>query len=348
MVFACAGCGAVLTARVSRVDFPDHADQRHGYGLLPALLEPGTYTIRDEPEGPPWLSWAEIGADAAAARGVYVQVRSLSYGPRGTVGIAPGDLRGTVHILEACGGACCGLDDGGGPNLACAGCGRPVAARVDDCGRWQVVWLNPRAVRPVSVEGPAHVALAWTDLREEWPATPPVDHPGTWSPRWEAAAAVALAQVLALSGGGRIAVPEGPVAMAFRPTLDKLLSPGPPSRRLTLAGPGLPGGGRDVALVPRHPQTGEVWPCDDAEAVVPLAAGVWLHMAFHDERRLVPAAAGMPAGVRRDDPPPLSPWCAFRPDPDVFLDALARLPAVREPWLRAIHDRVSERPYSSL
>ncbi|WP_346110046.1 hypothetical protein [Nonomuraea maheshkhaliensis] len=31
----------------------------------------------------------------------------------------------------------------------------------------------------------------------------------------------------------------------------------------------------EIALVPRHPQTGEVWPGGGAGAVVPLAADVW-------------------------------------------------------------------------
>ncbi|MEV0385047.1 hypothetical protein [Nonomuraea sp. NPDC050643] len=48
-----------------------------------------------------------------------------------------------------------------------------------------------------------------------------------------------------------------------------------------------------------HPQTGEVWPCEAR------AADVWMHLAFDDERRLMPAAARMPAGVRREGPPRL-------------------------------------------
>ncbi|MEV0314931.1 hypothetical protein [Nonomuraea fuscirosea] len=92
-------------------------------------------------------------------------------------------------------------------------------------------------------------------------------------------------------------VPDGPVAVAFRRAIDILLPPGLPERHLGLAGPGLPATS-EIALVPRHPQTGELWPCD-AGAVVPLAADVWTYLAFHDERRLVPAAYGMPAGVRR-------------------------------------------------
>src|SRR5690242_17232210 len=100
VVFACTGCDAVLTAPVSRVALPVHADQQFGHELLPALLEPGTYAVNPEPSGPPWRRWEEVGADEAAARGVYAPVASLSYGPPGRVGVAPGDVRGTVLIPE--------------------------------------------------------------------------------------------------------------------------------------------------------------------------------------------------------------------------------------------------------
>ncbi|MFI7633903.1 hypothetical protein [Nonomuraea sp. NPDC049400] len=215
-----------------------------------------------------------------------------------------------------------------------------MATRVDDCGFWQVVWLVPEAVRSVAVDGPVQRVIDWAEL----PSTPPVDPRGFWSPPWEAAVAVALAHLLAVSGGKRVSVPDGPVAEAFRRAIDSLLPPGPPERHLVLAGPGLSAAITDIALVPRHPQTGEVWACD-ARAVVPLAADVWTYIAFNDDRRLLPAAYGMPAVVRRDDPLPLLPHSLFRPDGRVFLSTLERLAAVRQPWLRRIHDRVKERPY---
>ncbi|KJS60934.1 hypothetical protein VM95_18160 [Streptomyces rubellomurinus] len=37
-------------------------------------------------------------------------------------------------ILEKCDGYCQGVDGRAGPNLACTGCGRAVATRIDDCG----------------------------------------------------------------------------------------------------------------------------------------------------------------------------------------------------------------------
>jgi hypothetical protein len=70
----------------------------------PALMQSGTYAVNPEPSGLPWRLWAEVGADEAEARGVYAPVYSLSYGPRGAVAIAPGDLRGTVLIPERCDG----------------------------------------------------------------------------------------------------------------------------------------------------------------------------------------------------------------------------------------------------
>lgn len=46
---------------------------------------------------------------------------------------------------------------------------------------------------------------------------------------------------------------------------------------------------------------------------------------------------GLPEGVLRDGPLPLHPSRLFRPDAAVFRHTPARLPAVREPWLRRIY-----------
>lgn len=334
VVFSCASCGAVLTARVARVALPDHSGQKYGHDLLPGLLEPGTYAV-DHGDGRPRAPLMPEPEDYG--------VRQLMYcitGPPDRIGIAPGDVRGTVFIPNRLSGCCCGWDGQYGPNLACARCGCPVATRVDDCGFWQVVWLEPDAVRPVAVAGPVQRVMGWTEL----PTTPPVDPLGFWSPQWEAAIAVALAHLVVVSGGRRVSVPEGLVAETFRRTIDSLLPPGPPERHLVLAGPGLSTSITDLALVPKHPQTGEVWPCD-AGTVVPLAADVWTYLAFNDDRRLLPAACGMPAAVRCDDPPALLPHRLFHPDGRAFFNALERLTAVRQPWLRRIHDSMKDRPY---
>ncbi len=89
---------------------------------------------------------------------------------------------------------------------------------------------------------------------------------------------------------------------------------------------GPPGAVADIALVPRYPQTGETWP-SGTEAAVPLAADVWMYMAFSGNRRLRHTSGELPDGVYGDDPPP--PFGPFRLDREVFLHALARLPEVR-------------------
>ncbi|MEV4242566.1 hypothetical protein AB0J63_04060 [Streptosporangium canum] len=236
IVFTCAGCDASLTLPVSQVALPAHAHQKYDHELLPVLMEPGTYAVNPEPFGPPWRQWEEIGAEEAEARGVYAPTYALSYGPPGAVAVALGDVRGTVLIPERCDGLCCGLDSRNGPNLACAQCGHAVATLIDDCSYWQVVWLDPRAVRLFDVDAFARRVLSWEELREQ-PERPPVEPIGAWSPVWEAAVSVALAHLLAASGGARVVVPNGPVADAFRPALDALLPAEPPTRSLALAGP---------------------------------------------------------------------------------------------------------------
>ncbi|MEV5374408.1 hypothetical protein AB0L26_00275 [Streptomyces nondiastaticus] len=354
-VFVCAGCDAVLTAPVSEVALPVHAHHTYGHDMLPALMEQGTYAVDPEPSGPPRRLWDEISPDEAEARGVFAPVFSLSFGAPGAVVIAPGDARGTVLIPERCEGYCMGITGADGPNLACAKCGRLVATRVDDCSLWQAVWFAPDAVRRVPGDepgdgpddGPGRRTAGWEELSQGRPGTPPVDPCGGWNPRWEAAAGAALAHLLVASEGRPVALPDGLVTDMFGHVLDALLPPGPPVRTAALAGPGLPGPGpaAGIVLVPRHPRTGEAWQPAGGADVVPLAAEVWAHLAFHNERLLVPATGGLPDGVLRDDPPPMRPWSRFRPDPHVLLRTLARLPAVRRPWLRAIYDRVNARPY---
>ncbi|RBQ21990.1 hypothetical protein DP939_04805 [Spongiactinospora rosea] len=338
VVFACAGCGAELTAPVSRVELPDHAHQFYQWVLMPALLEPGTYAVDPEPQGPPWRMWDEIGAEEAAARGVYAPVTSLSYGRAGRVAVAPGEVRGTEPILARCDGYCCGHAGGDGVNLACAGCGREVATRVDDCSYWHAVWLEPGAVRRVVLEEPAPAIVGWGDL----PCEPAVDLSGRWSPIWEAAAGVALAHLVVASDGGPVRVADGPAARFFQPWLDFLLPRKGAAKVLGVAGPGLGDVEADIALVPRHPQTGRAWGGRPGPAV-PLAAGVWRGLAFGGGWPPIPASGRMPDGVLRDEPPARPPWVRFEPDQDLFVHRLARSPRVREPWLWAIYDRVRDR-----
>ncbi|MEV6653745.1 hypothetical protein [Streptomyces sp. NPDC051219] len=260
-VFACAGCGAVLTAPVSQIALPVHAHHTYGHELLPALMEPGAYAVDPEPSGPPWRPWSEIEVDEAEARGVFAPVYALSFGAPGAIVVAPGDTRGTVLIPERCGGSCYGVDGRDGPNLACARCGRPVATRIDDCSYWQAVWLAPHAVRRLPADGSARRTVDWETPAEEREGTPPVEPSGAWSPRWEAAVGAALAHVLVASAGAPVTVPDGLVADTFGRALDALLPPGPPAKKAALVGPCLPAPdpAPGIALVPQCPRTGKAW-----------------------------------------------------------------------------------------
>ncbi|MFI9323677.1 hypothetical protein ACIGXI_28390 [Kitasatospora aureofaciens] len=337
-VFGCAGCGAELTAPVTEVALPPHAHREGGDRYLPPLLEPGTFAVDPEPFEQPWRPWSSISPAEAASLGVYAPVDGLWSGDGGAVLLAPGDTRGTALIPERCDGCCACA---GGPNLACERCGRTVGARIDDCYRWQAVWLYPRAVRRLPVQGPARPAGdGWTAA-----PTPPVEPLGWWSDRWSAAVGAALAEVLAASGGAPVAAAPGLLAETFGRTLQRLLPAGAPVRTLGPAGPGLtPAPMPDIALVPRHPWTGAAWrPPSGGTVPVPLDAGVWTYLAFPPVR----PTTRLPAGEERDDPLPLRPNRLFEPDRRLLRHRLARLPAVRQPWLRAIYDRLGDRRHHS-
>ncbi|MEV7522970.1 hypothetical protein [Streptomyces sp. NPDC091371] len=339
-VFTCAGCGAELTAPVARIALPVHT----GYGaweeLHPPLMEPATYAVDPRPSGPPWRLWDEVGEAEAAARGVYAPVYSVSFGARGRIAIAPGDSRNMVLIPEKCAGYCRGVDGRDGPNLACASCGSEVATRVDDCGMWQAVWLEPDAVRRVPSGLPAPEP-DWEELLSE--PLPPVEPDGSWSRRWEAALGVAMAHLLAACEGRPVLLPAGPVARLLEGVVADFLPAGPSALSLALAGPGIaaPRAAADILLVPRHPVTGEPWrpPSGEAEAV-PLDAGVWAYLALPGETSPMPATGRLPEGVLRDDYP-LPPHLGRRLQAHrgAVIGTLVRLPAVRRPRLRAYYDR---------
>lgn len=350
-VFTCAGCGARLTAPLSQVALPVHAHQKYGNGIqLPGLMEPGTFAVDPEPSGPPYRRWEEIDPDEASARGIYAPVYSLSYGSPGAIVIAPGDARGTVLIPEKASGYCCGLDGGGGPNMACEACGLPVASRIDDCSLWQAVRLAPDAVHRLAVDGAGTPPLSWEELTAQGNGTPPLEpiagwgsrigshYWWSWSPQWEAAAGQALANLLAASQGSPVRVPDGLPEEMFQRTLDALLPKGSPARRAVLAGPGLQGPEVDVdiLLVPSHPQTGQTWAPSSPAHAVPLPFGVWLWLAFPPP---APARHRVGPHTRRfldDDPSPPLPDRPFWADWEVFHHTLVQLPAVRSPWMREI------------
>jgi hypothetical protein len=344
-VFGCRICGTVLTVPVSRVVLPVWANQRYGNGpgsLRPAL-DPGTFAVDPLPSGSPWRRWAELDAGEAEALGWYAPRFSISAGPAGQVLLTPGDVRGAVIDPALVGGsACCGLD-GGEPNMVCVTCGAPVAIRIDDCGLRQATWLSPLTTH-ILEDGPGpHPILDWMDLIDQRPAIPPSQPDGTWHPMWKAAAASALAHMLAASEGFPVVIPDHQVAEVFRPALDHLVGAGSPGqeRTLVLAGPGIPDAAGDLALVPQHPQTGELWPVTLPMKLVPLAWDAWRHLAFH--RAPKPVVRSVP--IPPDALPPLLPGHRFEPDRQIFLDVLARLPQVKQPRLRAVYDR--GRPYNN-
>ncbi|WP_097867733.1 hypothetical protein [Streptomyces sp. rh34] len=358
-VFVCAGCGARLTTPLSQVALPVHAHQKYGNGVqLPVLMESGTFAVDPEPWGPPWRRWEEIRPDEAAARGVYAPVYALSDGAPGAIVIAPGDAHGTVLIPEKRGGGyCCGLDGADGPNVACAECALSVASRIDDCSLWQAMWLAPKAVRRIPIDGADAAPLSWAELMAEGKGTPPFEpiaawgsrmaaghwsnYWWSWSPQWEAAAGQALAHLLAASEGQPVIVPGGLVGQVFQRALDALLPAGPQARCAALAGPALPAPSPDasILLVPSHPQTGKTWaPVDPPPYLVPLPFGVWLWLAFPRPDLPVPASGALPAGTLHDDfdPPALHPRHLFRADSEVLQRTLIRLPSIRSPWLSEI------------
>ncbi|WP_405888324.1 hypothetical protein OG739_35305 [Streptomyces longwoodensis] len=365
-VFVCAGCGTELTTPLSQVALPVHARQKYGNGVqLPVLMEAGTFAVDPDPWGGPWRTWEELEPGEAEARGIYAPVHALSDRAPGAGVIAPGDVRGTRLMPERLGGACCGLDGGDGPNMACEGCGLPVATRIDDCSLWQAVRLDAEAVHRLPVDGGHAASSSWAELVAQGERTPPFEaiatwggqlgtsHYWSWSPRWEAAAGHALAHLLVASEGQPVEVPDGLTADVFRPALDALLPAGAPERRAVLAGPGQPppDAGVDILLVPVHPRTGQAWaPAHPTGSVhlVPLPLGVWLWLVSPRPDPPVPASGHLPLWVLRDDPLPPLPHGPLRADRGTFQHTLVRLPAVRSPWLSTVLEKLTHGAWSRL
>ncbi|WP_394619936.1 hypothetical protein JNUCC0626_12780 [Lentzea sp. JNUCC 0626] len=254
VVFECVACGAALTVPLSQVDRPDHEDVEwaNTTDFTPPLLADGTY----------------------AAQGDFL--------------VAPGDARGLSWIEDGYAGWCCGVDGSAGPNLACA-CGRPVAVRVDDCSRWQVVRFAPGAVRPAGSPDPVR---PWEDF--DWHGPSLADGDLWWQRRVEIAAGMAVARALFAADGARVTVVEGPLATVFQRALDEWQPAAGPARSLALAGPGVPGEA-DLLLVPRHPQTGEAWP----GGAVAVSAELWRLLA-HDVHPVLPRTGGQWSVELRD------------------------------------------------
>ncbi|MGW2090255.1 hypothetical protein [Streptomyces sp. NPDC001880] len=142
-------------------------------------MEPPHVRRRPTAHRTPWRLWEEVGEDAAARQGVYAPVYSVFFGARNRIVIAPGDSRSMALIPEKCEGYCQGVDGRTGPNLACETCGRAVATRMDDCGLWQTVWLEPDAVVPCPSGLPAGPSPDWDDLEHAAHRVPPVEPNGS-------------------------------------------------------------------------------------------------------------------------------------------------------------------------
>ncbi|MHC3424407.1 hypothetical protein [Streptomyces sp. DT18] len=331
----CVRCGAALSVPLARVALPPHARAAWGDGAhgLPVAMAAGTYAVDPLPSGPPWRTWREAGAEEAARRGAYAPVEALSYGSPGHLVLAPGDVRGTAFLPGRHGGGCCGIDGSRGPNLACAACGLPVGARVDDCSVWQAVRFDPEAVRSVTTPGVGDAPTEW-----DRPLFTREENGLARRARVEVGLGDALAHVLAASGGAPLALPPGPVTDSLGPVLAALLPAPPPTRTLALAGPGLPVPDADVVLVPSHEVTGELWPTTATGTLVPLDEPAWRYLV-----RLRPPLRAPARGRFLPEAPERSPrsYEFFPPEPCRFTlrTALTRLPAVREPWLRSVHEK---------
>ncbi|MER5888756.1 hypothetical protein ABT160_33440 [Streptomyces sp. NPDC001941] len=314
---------------------PIHLADAHWEMLHPPLMEAGSYAVDPAPSGPPWRQWDAVGAREAAEQGRFAPFGALPEGPSDTILLAPGDLRGTRLILERAGGYCRGIDGRDGPNLACQGCDLPVGSRMDDCGCWQLVRLLPQAV--VRLPGPPErPVMDWAELL----GTGALWH--RLSEYGDIPVGVALARVVAAAGGAPVEVALGPLAELFGRALGVLLpagdGAGEGTKRLDLAGPGFGEPAADLVVVPVHPQTGDPWQPSAGAEPVPMDAALWAELAFPPHRTRLPVVGGLPPGVERDDPlPPHGyPW---QPSVGAFRYTLAGMPAVREPWLRALYDR---------
>ncbi|WP_157520451.1 hypothetical protein [Herbidospora daliensis] len=194
----------------------------------------------------------------------------------------------------------------------------------------QVVWLFSRAVRATGADEPA---LGWDELGGF-----DRDHSEIHEAAWSVMAGVVTARLLAASGGRRPVMPAGMEILGD--VLDALLPYGPGGRTVVAAGPGLAADGAGVALVPEHPQSGETWRGDVATAIaVPYA--MWRFLTFRNDARRLSAALTVRAALLDDPAPTRVP--RVTPDLGAFVETLSTVPEVREPWLRAVYDRYTDR-----
>jgi len=332
-ILACAHCGAALTRPLTRVRYPPYAHWSIGNGTqLPALMDAGSYAVAPEPSSGPWRRWEDLAEGEAEARGYHAPVEGLLTGPVGRMLCAPADATGTVLAPERVVGFCCGIS---GDNLSCAACLRPVGGRDDDCEIWQAVWFDPGAVRAVPA-GPDRPPADWTELVHDRSGPPPVDARGHWNRRCEQEAAMTLVDLMVATGGAPPVFEQRAVERFFGRELDVYLRTAGPAVRCALHGPGLPltDPPPGIALVPRHPRTGEVWPAPPGVRAVPVDIEIWRHLAFAGDRRPLRVEGRLQAALERDDPLPPYSWRPVFYCGRLIRDTLARNPAVRDPAFR--------------
>lgn len=140
-VFACGGCGAVVTADLREVAFPHDAAASDEQADAVPRVRQGTFARDPEPFGPPF---EPLPGNPRIV---------VSAGPKGTVLVHPDDVLGLRrHPDPRRLNGCCRLDGLDGPNLVCGGCGAEIATEQSDC--W-VSWHDLRLQAVVSPESSA-------------------------------------------------------------------------------------------------------------------------------------------------------------------------------------------------
>lgn len=138
-MFVCGSCGAVKTADLSEVAFPEDAVVDDEQVEAAPRVRRGTFALDSEPFGPPFEPLPDNPQVLVSA------------GPRATVLVHPDDVVDLRrHPDPGRLNGCCRLDGLDGPNLVCGGCGAEIATEQSDCWvSWHDLRLQPNAVTAV-------------------------------------------------------------------------------------------------------------------------------------------------------------------------------------------------------
>ncbi|MFI6481169.1 hypothetical protein ACIBH1_24780 [Nonomuraea sp. NPDC050663] len=134
-VFSCKNCGALVTAPIREVPFPDRKPNTASGEAQPRVTA-GSFARDPKPFGPPYVP------EGPGAR------THVPAGPAFTVLVHPDDVRSLrLHADPGRLNGCCGYDGVDGPNLVCEGCGAEIATEQNDCWvTWHDIRLEPAAV----------------------------------------------------------------------------------------------------------------------------------------------------------------------------------------------------------